>query len=216
MNRAKRRTAITAALGALVIVAVAVLALAGRSWISLFVTPDQQGDRLLRRGRFEDAAGAYTDPLRQGVALYRAAKFEDAARAFARAPGPTGSFNQGNALLMRGSYDKAIAAYDGALELRPGWVAAEENRALAAARRERVKKEGGDVTGGEVEPDEIVLDLNKRGGQEAETDTENGAPMSESELSALWLRCVQTTPGDFLRAKFAYQAARGGQGGAEP
>jgi Ca-activated chloride channel family protein len=32
--------------------------------------------------------------------------------------------------------------------------------------------------------------------------------MSDEEMRATWLRRVQTTPGDFLRAKFAYQTAR--------
>jgi Ca-activated chloride channel homolog len=34
--------------------------------------------------------------------------------------------------------------------------------------------------------------------------------MSDAELRATWLRQVQTTPGDFLRAKFAYQASQEG------
>jgi Ca-activated chloride channel family protein len=34
-----------------------------------------------------------------------------------------------------------------------------------------------------------------------------GGEVSDEELRATWLRRVQTTPGDFLRAKFAYQAA---------
>jgi Ca-activated chloride channel family protein len=35
----------------------------------------------------------------------------------------------------------------------------------------------------------------------------NGEALSDEDLRATWLRRVQTTPGDFLRAKFAYQAA---------
>jgi Ca-activated chloride channel family protein len=32
-------------------------------------------------------------------------------------------------------------------------------------------------------------------------------PASDADLQATWLRRLQTTPGDFLKAKFAYQAA---------
>jgi len=116
---------------------------------------------------------------------------------------------------MHGSYDKAIAAYDRALELQPGWALAEGNRAIAGARRERVRQQGCDATGGQVEPDEIVFDLNRQVGAAAE-EAEGGASMSDVASSELWLRRVQTTPGEFLRAKFAYQAARDEQGSAEP
>lgn len=175
----------------------------------LFLTPDQRGDRLARQGRLEEAARTYSDPMRQGVAWYRAGKFDEAARAFARAPGAPGAYNQGNALVMRGAYDQAIAAYDRALERQPGWAAAEENRALAAARRDRLKHAGGDETGEaegeETAADDTVVDLNQQEGKE--TLAEGGASASDAQLSELWLRRVQTTPGGFLRAKFAYQAA---------
>jgi Ca-activated chloride channel family protein len=39
----------------------------------------------------------------------------------------------------------------------------------------------------------------------------NGEQMSDADLRATWLRRVQTSPGDFLQAKFAYQAAHQGQ-----
>ena len=37
-------------------------------------TPDQQGDRLMKSEKFEDAARVYVDPLRKGVALFRSPK----------------------------------------------------------------------------------------------------------------------------------------------
>ena len=43
----------------------------------------------------------------------------------------------------------------------------------------------------------------------------NGQALSDAELQATWLRRVQTTPGDFLRAKFAYQAAHAGAGSGD-
>ena len=45
------------------------------------------------------------------------------------------------------------------------------------------------------------------GQQEGEQDTSAGGAMSDAELRNRWLRRVQTAPADFLRAKFAYQAA---------
>ena len=60
-------------------------------------------------------------------------------------------------------------------------------------------------------PQEIKFDLKGENKEEGKPTEMNGEKMSDAELRALWLRRVQTTPGDFLRAKFAYQAASTGQ-----
>ena len=67
--------------------------------------------------------------------------------------------------------------------------------------------EGGDMTGGELGADEIVFDLNPSKPGAGEEVVEGGEELSDQELRAMWLRQVQTTPGDFLKAKFAYQQA---------
>jgi Ca-activated chloride channel homolog len=170
----------------------------------LWLTPDQRGDRLLRAGKYEDASNTYIDPARQGTALYRAGDFKAAETAFARDTTPEGAYNRGNALVLLGKYDDAVRAYDRALSFRPGWRDAEENRAIAAIRRDRLKFQGGDASGGEVKADRIVFGKGKsRAGETVRVDA--GAPMADDQLRAAWLRRVQTKPADFLRAKFAYQ-----------
>ncbi|MGA9578885.1 MAG: hypothetical protein WBV90_14830, partial [Terrimicrobiaceae bacterium] len=60
---------------------------------------------------------------------------------------------------------------------------------------------------GQDKPDDIVFD--QKGSDEHGQPIElAGGEMSDEEMRATWLRRVQTTPGDFLRAKFAYQAGR--------
>ncbi len=167
-------------------------------------TPDQRGDALLRQGRFKEAAEAYRSPFRRGVAQYRNGDFEAAARTFAQVPGANGAYNQGNAWLMHGNYKAAIESYQRALGFQPGWKEAEENKALAVARQKRLEAAGGHAEQEEAEaysPDEVVY--GPKG--------ERGKPINEESLSnealqATWLRRVQTTPADFLRVKFAYQA----------
>jgi Ca-activated chloride channel family protein len=170
-------------------------------------TPDQRGDAFLRARNFSDAEKAYADPWRIGVAQYRTGSFEAAAKTFARVPGAPGAFDAGNAWLMHGKYDQAIAAYDRALGFRPGWKEAEENRALAAARRDALAATGEDREEGEPsdKPDDVVFDQ-KGGGEKKPQDLAGGAALSDAALQATWLRRVQTTPGDFLEAKFAYEA----------
>ena len=172
-------------------------------------TPDQRGEALFRAGKFAEAARAYRDPWHIGMALYRSGDFAAAARAFARVPGADGAFDQGNAWLMHGQYEAAMASYDRALGFRPAWKEAEENKALALARKKRMEDSGKDRDKEQADaepPDGIKFDEKK--------NPEKGKPveladqkLSDDQLRATWLRHVQTKPGDFLRAKFAWQAA---------
>ncbi len=174
-----------------------------------WLTAEQRGDRLMAQKKFSGAAKAYSDPWRVGVAQYRNGDFKAAASTFARVPGADGAFDRGNAWLMHGKYDEAIASYDRALGFRPGWKEAQDNKALALARKDMLEASGKnraeDQTGAYT-ADKIVFDQ-KGDNQKAKPTEMNGKKMSDAELRALWLRRVQTTPGDFLRAKFAYQAA---------
>lgn len=177
-------------------------------------TPDQRGDALLRQARFADAAKAYADPERVGLARYRNGDFEAAAHAFARVPGAPGAYDQGNAWLMHGKYDDAVASYDRALALHPNWVEAEENKSVALARKAKLDASGENrdqEQANAYKPDEIAFDQrgDDRKGKPVELSQES---LSDEELRASWLRQVRTSPADFLRAKFAYQAsAKGGK-----
>lgn len=173
------------------------------TWVGLWWTPDQQGQRSMDHGDFVAAAGQFRDPFRQGVAWFRAGEFEAAEQAFARVASGEAEFNRGNCLIMLGKYDPAIERFDRALELRPEWDDAIVNREIALARAERVKQEGGDMGNQKIGADEIRFDKKKTGGQETETDAT--APLSSNEMQALWLRRVQTKPAEFLKAKFSYQ-----------
>ena len=180
--------------------------IASLTWAGLWFTPDQLGQRRFEQGDFAAAAASFHDPLWRGAAWYRAGEFEKAAQAFARRDTPEAHYNQGNAWLLRGKYETAIASYDRALEKRPGWPEAVENRALAAARAKSVEQKGGDMGDQQIGADKIVFDQQARN-EGQETEVAGGAARSDQEIQALWLRRVQTRPADFLKAKFAYQQA---------
>ena len=74
-------------------------------------------------------------------------------------------------------------------------------------RAERVKREGGEMTGGQLGADEITFSDSKS--DSGDRETVESTEISEQELRGIWLRQVQTTPGEFLKVKFAYQADRG-------
>jgi Ca-activated chloride channel homolog len=111
---------------------------------NFWLTSEQRGDLLMRARRFKEAAEIYHDPFRIGIAQYRNGDFEAAAKTFARVPGATGAFDAANALLMHGKYASAIETYDRALLFRAGWKEAEENKALAIARKQVLEGSGKD------------------------------------------------------------------------
>lgn len=184
---------------------------AAGGWLDLFLTQDQQAQRLLDRGDFAAAAERFRDPERVGAALYRAGEFEAAAAALGRSASPEAAYNRGNALVFLGRYDEAMDSYRKALAERPGWEQARQNLALAALRKARLAPPDDDYggTGGMLEADEIVIDASGRTSQakgEQVVDAETG-PLSDEALRALWLRRVDTRPRDFLQIRFAYQLA---------
>src|SRR5262249_31751273 len=99
--------------------------------IGQWLTRGQQGERHFRWGALDEAAKLYTALLRQGIAWYRAGDFKSAERAFARDGSAEGAYDRGNSLVMLGKYEEAIQSYDRALQLRPHWQEAADNRALA-------------------------------------------------------------------------------------
>jgi Ca-activated chloride channel family protein len=190
--------------------------LARADWPSNFVgwwlTPDQQGQRLADRGKFSEAAERFTTPERIGAAYYRAGDFESAAAVLGRATTPEGVFNRGNALVLLGRYEEAIASYEKALEARPDWTRAEENLAIARARLAALAPPEDDYggTGGKLGADEIVINQDpgrSSSSDETEVIDAGDQALSEDAMRALWLRRVETRPADFLAAKFSQQLA---------
>jgi Ca-activated chloride channel homolog len=189
-----------------------VVALAGAAWSlgwsRLWLTQDQRGRHLMAQQRYAEAAAEFADPMWVGVAHFRAANFKEAAQTFGGMDTAEAAYDQGNALVMQGKYDEAIARYDRALALRPGWPDAEANRTLARLRAEMVRQKGGDAGDQREGADQIVYDKDKKNQAGQETQV-SGAPMSDEAVRALWLKRVQTRPADFLKARFAYQLQAG-------
>lgn len=191
----------------LIVVGVTLLGIgAGAYWLgwpALWASQDQRGRWSYERQDYAGAAQAFRDPMWRGVALVKAGDFKAAADMFSGVDTAEGAYNHGNALVMLGKYTEAVARYDRALALRPGWREARDNRALALLRAERLTSPGGDAGDQREGADQIVYDKGAKSSGQSTEDT--GAAMSDSEVRALWLKRVQTRPADFLRARFAYQ-----------
>ena len=78
------------------------LAAGASGFLDIWLTPDQQGQRLLEQGRYAEAAEAFEDPARRAAAFYRGGDFESSAAIFGALPGAEAAFNRGNALIFLG------------------------------------------------------------------------------------------------------------------
>jgi Ca-activated chloride channel family protein len=176
-----------------------------------WLTPDQRGQLLMAQQRYREAAETFEDPWQKGAAFYRAGDFESAAAVFGRMRSAEAAYNRGNALIMLGRYEEAIASLQEALRLRAGWPEASQNLAIARARLEMLAPPDDDAggTGGKLGADEIVFDESGRVSRSGQEETTSGAEaLSEDEMRAVWLRRVRSEPADFLRARFAHQLYR--------
>jgi len=153
--------------------------------------------------------------MQQGTALYKNGDFKAAAAAFGRGDSVEAVYNRSTALLMSGKYDAAIAGYEQTLTPKPGWLEAEENLALARARKERMAPPDDDAGGtdGKLGADEIVFDKRANRATENQKETIQGSEqVADAAMQAMWLRRIQTKPADFLRIKFSYQKMMGQEG----
>jgi Ca-activated chloride channel family protein len=138
----------------------------------------------------------FLTPDQQGRLAYEDKAFGDAV-------------GQGLAYLKGREYRKGITAFETALEREPDHAAAARNLEIAnaiLAYLERVREQSGTEEGSEG-ADEVVFDKEAKGG----TDTViTGATKMKMESAAQWMRTVDTRTADFLRIRFALEAAKAG------
>ena len=173
----------------------------------MFWTPDQQGQRLYAAHRYVEAAAAFADPEWRAAALLRAGQYAEAAALLAPIQTATAQYDRGTALARGRDYPGAAAAFEAALALDPGDAAAAHNldvtrriiAYLTEARQDEDEEEGAEP------PDDTVVDLTGDQGRPARIDAES--QLSE-DAAEDWMRGVETKPADFLKSRFAVEAAR--------
>jgi Ca-activated chloride channel family protein len=189
-----------------------------RRFVDLWLTPDQQGRMAFDRGDYRTAAQRFADPMWRGIAAYRALDFLAAAEAFRKIETVEGRFALGNAEAQNHAWERSIKAYDEVLKAQPGHAAAKTNRAIVAAlfeaQEEKRRKQGQDDSAPPDEKaDETRVDPNQKGGKRIQVTPQDVTTAGAAEA---WMRAVQTTPADFLKLKFAIQAAGPPSAGSTP
>jgi Ca-activated chloride channel homolog len=173
-----------------------------------FFSADQQGRWAFAQGRYLEAAEHFSDPYWQGLAAYQGADFKAALASFQRlttAPGP----QQANAWLYVGNcqarlhqYPQALAAYEQALALRPGFAQAQANHALVSELQRQFEQDQ-QVAPEDDEGQQQYDEQGKADSQSAKVRV-NGPRALSAEL---WLRNLNTSPAGFLKQKFKLQQA---------
>jgi Ca-activated chloride channel family protein len=180
------------------------------SWLrNLWLAPDQQGRLAFDRGDYAAAKELFADPMWRGIAAYRAYDFLAAAENFRKVEGPAGRFALGNAEAQNHAYEKAIKAYGDVLAAQPNNEAAKHNKSIVEAaleaQEEKRRKKEEEGTPPDEKADEMRVDQKQKGGKRIQVQAEDLTTPGAAEA---WMREVQTSPADFLKLKFAIQAAQ--------
>lgn len=183
-------------------------------WRDWFLTPDQQGQIAMNNKDFSAAADLFRDPAWRAYALLRAGRYEEAAEAYSFIETAAAANAEGIALLRNRKYRAGVRAFEKALERDPEDAVARANLAVAQAIVEYVENaqlagDTGEETG--IGADEIVFDNESGQGDEMliEREAQDGPAAGLSTED--WMRAVDTQVGDFLASRFMLENARGTQ-----
>jgi Ca-activated chloride channel family protein len=143
-------------------------------WDDLWLTKDQQGQRLLEQDAASDAAELFEDPEWRAVARYRAQEYGESAAELAERRDTRSLYNRGNALARQGEFESAIDVYEQVLELDPEDEDAEYNRDLLKAMQEQQEQEQQEGEEGESSDQEGE-------GEQSESESEQESESSESD-----------------------------------
>lgn len=176
-----------------------------------FFTPDQQAYIDYRNKEFSDAAATFLDPQWQAYTLYRDGQYKNAADAFRRLGTPWGRFGAGMASIRNHEYRRAIDDFEVLVKMDPDYPGAVENLALAKKildYLEDTREQSDTRVDGDIGPDDFAFDNKDDRGAETRVDVpqKDGSGLLTAEQ---WMNTVDTDTGEFLRQRFAIEAARG-------
>lgn len=197
-------------------------------WWNLWLTPDQQGQRLFNQNQYLEAAKHFKDPLRKGTAYYYAGEYQLAHGAFLQMIDDKnldrqqlGSFYSASALARQREYVAAREMLENLLDnkqlnqaLKPD---VEHNFTVISGIVEEINRTS-EAQAGTSESPEQSLELNDDKPQTAEgADEDTSAELMQKqtltaediltspEVADKWLKRVESDPKYFLRTKFQIQ-----------
>lgn len=150
---------------------------------SAWLTAQQRAQSLYNEGDYAAAAELFEDPMRRGNAHYRAGNYDAAVEAYAASDSAESWFNRGNSYAHNGDLEEASAAFAEALERRPQWTQAEQNKKTIDELIEQQSAQENAQNGESQEEDSEQRDDSETeaGEQQASSDA---APQGESDDAA--------------------------------
>jgi Ca-activated chloride channel homolog len=137
-------------------------------WPGLWLTPEQQAQRLLDSGHPLEAARLFNDARRRAYAELEAGSYAEAARDLRTFRDVTSEYNRGNALAREGDLRGALASYNAALAQAPNDPEVRHNRDLVARALAQQSSASGTPQGGSAAQDQ------NRGSQGGDSTRPNG------------------------------------------
>lgn len=173
-----------------------------------FWTPDQQARRLYEAHDYIGAAATFADPAWRAAALTRAGRYQEAADLLAPIRTSVAQYNRGVALVRGRDYAGGQVAFEAALTLDPANADARANlettKTIIAYLEETREQEDAGIDDNDTAPDGTVDDLTGGKGRRVRIDADSQLSEAAAEQ---WMRSVETRPADFLKSRFAIEAA---------
>jgi len=174
-----------------------------------FLTSDQQGRIAFDNKNYKRAAELFADPMWKARALYKDGQYQESARTYDRLDTPEAAFAKGMAHMRSRGYRDGIAAFEETLGLDPQFPKAAENLQTAQDILEyiettRAQSDTGEDSG--IGADDTVFDNEAERGTETELEAVSDGEQLLTEDQ--WMGFVDTRTGDFLRQRFAIEAAQ--------
>lgn len=155
-------------------------------WDDLWKTDNQQAQEKFSKENYQGAAQQFNNPQWQGSAHYKNGDYEEALASFKQSDTAEAFYNQGNSYAQLQQLDKAIDAYETALEKDPNLEQAKENKALIEKlkqQQEQQQSENGESDSNEQDQDNQENQQQDGDQQGDSQDNQNGEQQQSQDQS---------------------------------